>query len=157
MREAVMPSLLQARFTATFSYALQVRSSVTAGSTTFRTRAWMVLPPTVPYGWPTISHSPRSSVIRSPTLSCMGRTEADRSRGEADGCSGVLGLGSDCSLGFLFAFGGAKTAPGSPRGACSLHFGARKHQEAVTAYKQDRSASRWSRGRSWATPTLDGP
>jgi hypothetical protein len=76
---------IYARRTFTRSNADQVRSSVTAGSPTFRTRAWTVLPPTVPYGRPTISHSPVSSVKRSPALSCIGSTD---SAGDAAGSSG---------------------------------------------------------------------
>jgi hypothetical protein len=65
------------RRTDTRSYAAHVRSSVTAGSPTFRTLAWTVFPPTVPYGRPTIAHSPVSSVKRSPTCGCIGRTDVD--------------------------------------------------------------------------------
>ena len=47
--------------------ASQFRISQLSGSLILWTRAWTILPPAVVYGWPMTSHSPLSSVRRSPT------------------------------------------------------------------------------------------
>src|SRR5439155_12665524 len=56
------------------------------GSPRFCTVAWTILPPRVVYGRIATSHSPSSSVNRSPILNCIGST---RVAAEAAACCGA--------------------------------------------------------------------
>ena len=67
--------------TATRARAPHVRAIGTSASSTRRTRTCTFLPAFDVYGRPRTSYSPVSSTIRSPTLTCTGRT---RSRGGVD-------------------------------------------------------------------------
>src|SRR5262245_16523529 len=76
------------RLIASRSCAPHVLSRFELGSPGFWTDAWTIFPPCVVQGRVAISHSPSSSVKRSPSWSCMGSVA-----GGCDGPDGVLRFG----------------------------------------------------------------